>query len=110
MEVKFEEQLPIPENGFFVVMTVVGRTSTSGKYISEVPYSVADYRNQEKKIMKIILPNYPLVEAPNGLPTFFRNVFATSKNWRQIEKPMIFKKDKNYPLYNIGIGYTVTGY
>lgn len=110
VEVKFEEQLSIPENGFFVMMTVVGKTDTRGKYISELPYSIADYRNQSKKIMKIILPNYPLVEAPNGVPTFFRNIFAISKNWRQIEKPMVFKKDKEYPLYNIGIGYTISGY
>ncbi|MGX7667104.1 hypothetical protein [Flavobacterium pedocola] len=110
VEVKFEEQLAIPEKGFFVVMTVIGKTDTRGKYVSELPYSVADYRNQDKKIMKIILPNYPLVKAPNGLPTFFRNLFAASKNWRQIEKPMVFKKDEKYPLYNIGIGYTISGY
>lgn len=110
VEVKFEEQLAIPENGMFVMMTVVGKTDTRGKYVSELPYFVADYRNQGKKTMKIILPNYPLVEAPNGLPTFFRNLFAPSKTWRQIEKPMVFKKDKKYPLYNIGIGYTTVGY
>ncbi|MCG2610753.1 carboxypeptidase-like regulatory domain-containing protein [Flavobacterium sp. SM15] len=110
VEVKFEEKLPIPEKGFFLQMTVVGKTDTQGKYISELPYSVADYRNQGKKIMKIILPNYPLVESPNGTPTFFRNLFAVSQKWRQIEKPMVFKKDKEYPLYNIGIGYTISGY
>ncbi|HSD15176.1 MAG TPA: hypothetical protein VLB74_11045 [Flavobacterium sp.] len=110
VEVKFEEELPIPENGFFVVMTIIGKTNIQGEYVSEVPYSVAEYRSQEKKIMKIILPNYPLVEAPKGKLTLFRHLFANSGSWRQIDKPMVYKKDKKYPLYNIGVGYTITGY
>lgn len=107
-EVKFDETIAVPENGFFAVMTVIGKTDEKGEYLPEMPYGIREVNGEKKKYIKIILPNYPLVEDSKKQLTLFRHVFSESKNWSRIERPMVYKKDKKYPLYNIGIGYTIS--
>ncbi|ESU20121.1 hypothetical protein FCR2A7T_15320 [Flavobacterium cauense R2A-7] len=108
VEVKFEETIVLPENGFFAVMTILGKTNPKGEYVPEMPYGVREINGEKKKFVKIILPNYPLVEDSENQLTLFRHVFNESEKWYRIERPMVYKKDKKYPLYNIGIGYTIS--
>lgn len=108
MEVKFDETIAVPENGFFVIMTVIGKTNAKGEYLSEMPYGIREVNGEKEKFVKIILPNYPLVADSKKQLTLFRHVFNESGNWYRIERPMVYKKDKKYPLYNIGIGYTIS--
>lgn len=108
VEVKFDETIAVPENGFFVVMTVIGKTDEKGEYVPELPFGIREVNGEKKKYIKIILPNYPLVEASKKQMTLFRHVFGASENWSRIERPMVYKKDKKYPMYNIGIGYTIS--
>lgn len=110
IEVAFEENIPIPEQGLFVVMTVLGKTNELGEHVPELPFGIREVHGVKKKFIKIILPNYPLVEASKGVLTLFRHTFNENQQWSRINRPMVYKKDVNYPLYNIGIGYTVTGY
>ncbi len=109
-EVVFEEVIPIPEEGFFIVLTILGKTDAEGLYKPELPFTIRDVHGEKRKFIKIILPNYPLVEAPKGVLTLFRHTFNENQQWSRINRPMVYKKDVKYPLYNIGIGYTVTGY
>ncbi len=108
IEVGFEESIPIPDEGFFVVMTVLGKTDESGQYTPELPFEIREVQGVKKKFIKIILPNYPLVEETKGILTLFRHVFNEDKKWNRINRPMVYKKDKKYPMYNIGVGYTVS--
>lgn len=108
MEVKFDETIVVPENGFFAVMTILGKTNAKDEYVPEMPYGIREVNGEKKKFVKIILPNYPLVEDSKNQLTLFRHVFNESGNWYRIERPMVYKKDKKYPLYNIGIGYTIS--
>lgn len=105
--VEFDETIAVPENGFFALMTVIGKTDEKGEYLPEMPYGIREVNGEKKKYIKIILPNYPLVPDSKKQLTLFRHVFGASENWSRIERPMVYKKDKKYPLYNIGIGYTI---
>lgn len=107
-EVKFEESIALPDEGLFVVMTVIGKTNDKGVYVQELPYGFREVYGEKKKFIKIILPNYPLVEAPKGQLTLFRHVFNVSEKWRRIDRPMVYKKGKEYPFYNIGVGYVIS--
>lgn len=108
VEVQFDETIAVPENGFFVVMTVIGKTNENGEYVPELPFGIREVNGEKKKYIKIILPNYPLVADSKNQLTLFRHVFGASENWSRIERPMVYKKDKKYPMYNIGIGYTIS--
>lgn len=110
VRVDFEEEVEIPEEGIFVVMTIIGKTNKQDIYVPEMPYATVNLPDRTKKIIKIILPNYPLVEAPKGQLTLFRNVFSDIEKWETIKKPMVYKKEKEDSSYNIGIGYTYSGY
>lgn len=108
--IPIEAVIPIPEEGLFVTMTIMGKTDKKDVFQSELPYAIINLHDRKKKIIKIILPNYPLVIAPKGVKTYFRNIFSNEVKWERINRPMIFKDQKEYPIYNIGIGYTFTGY
>ncbi|ESU23262.1 hypothetical protein FEDK69T_14170 [Flavobacterium enshiense DK69] len=108
IEVGFEESIPIPDEGFFVVMTVIGKTDIKGEYVPELPFVVNDRHGEKKKSMKIILPNYPLVELSKRQLMLVRNLFSDTPKWNRIERPMVYKKDKKYPPYTIGIGYVIS--
>lgn len=110
MEVVFEENIPIPDEGLFVVMTIIGKTDEKGVYKPELPFGIREVHGVKKKFIKIILPNYPLVEEPKGTLTLFRYTFSDNKQWNRINRPMVYKKDTDYPMHNIGIGYTILGY
>ena len=108
--VNFEEEIEIPEEGLFMTMTVIGKTNKQGVYVPEMPYAIRELPDRKKKIIKIILPNYALVEAPKGQLTYFRNVFSDITKWERITRPMVYKNEKEYPFLNVGIGYTFSGY
>jgi len=50
------------------------------------------------------------VKDPKGVETWFRNVFSNEVKWERISRPMVYKNEQKHPIYNIGIGYTFTGY
>jgi len=108
--VDFEEEIDMPEEGLFITMTVIGKTNKQGMYVPEMPYAIRELPDRKKKIIKIILPNYALVEAPKGQLTYFRNVFSDITKWERITRPMVYKNEKEYPFLNVGIGYTFSGY
>lgn len=108
--IDFDEDIEIPEEGLFVTMTIIGKTNKHGIYVPEMPYAIRELPDRKKKIMKIILPNYALVEAPKGQLTYFRNVFSGSAKWERITRPMVYKNEKEYPFLNVGIGYSFSGY
>lgn len=108
--VDFEEEIEIPEEGLFLTMTIIGKTNKQGMYVPEMPYAIRELPDRKKKIIKIILPNYALVEAPKGQLTYFRNVFSDITKWERITRPMVYKNEKEYPFLNVGIGYTFSGY
>ncbi|RZK11074.1 MAG: carboxypeptidase-like regulatory domain-containing protein [Flavobacterium sp.] len=108
--VDFEEEIEIPEEGLFITMTIIGKTNKQGNYIPEMPYAIRELPDRKKKVIKIILPNYALVEAPKGQLTYFRNVFSDITKWERITRPMVYKNEKEYPFLNVGIGYTFSGY
>lgn len=110
LTVNFEEEIDIPEEGLFITMTVIGKTNKQGVYVPEMPYAIRELPDRKKKIVKIILPNYALVEAPKGQLTYFRNVFSDITKWERITRPMVYKNEKEYPFLNVGIGYTFSGY
>ncbi len=110
MIINIAEIIPIPEEGLFVTMTIMGKTNKKDVFQTELPYAVMNLQDRKKKIVKIILPNYPLVKAPKGVETWFRNVFSNEVKWERINRPMVYKNEQEYPIYNIGIGYTFTGY
>lgn len=108
--VDFEEEIEIPEEGLFITMTIIGKTNKQGMYVPEMPYAIRELPDRKKKVIKIILPNYALVEAPKGQLTYFRNVFSDITKWERITRPMVYKNEKEYPFLNVGIGYTFSGY
>ncbi|WP_313806495.1 hypothetical protein [Flavobacterium sp.] len=110
IDIDFQQKVPIPEEGLFVVLTVLGKTDEAGVYVPELPYNIREVQGVKRKFIKIILPNYPLVEAPKGALTLFRHVFDDNKKWHRINRPMVYKRGEEYPNYNIGIGYAITGY
>ena len=106
--IDFEEEIEIPEEGLFITMTIIGKTNKQGIYQPEMPYVIQEF--DRKKKVKIILPNYALVEAPKGQLTLYRNVFSDNSKWQKITRPMVFKKEHENTFYNVGIGYTFSGY
>jgi len=108
--IDFEEEIEIPEDGLFITMTIIGKTNNQGIYVPEMPYAICELPDRKKKIIKIILPNYALVEASKGQLTYFRNVFSDITKWERITRPMVYKNEKEYPFLNVGIGYTFSGY
>lgn len=110
MTVDFEEEIEMPDEGLFVTMTIIGRTNKQGIYEPEMPYAIQELPDRKKRVIKIILPNYALVEAPKGQLTYFRNVFSDIEKWERITRPMVYKNEKEYPFLNVGIGYTFSGY
>lgn len=108
--VDFDEEIEIPEEGLFLTMTIIGKTNRQGMYVPEMPYAIRELPDRKKKAIKIILPNYALVEAPKGQLTYFRNVFSDITKWERITRPMVYKNEKEYPFLNVGIGYTFSGY
>ena len=78
--------------------------------LSEIPYDENYVNGTKKKFLKLILPDYPLVENPQGVLTFFRYQFSENNNWERIKKPMIYSKNKDYPFFNIGFGYSIIQY
>lgn len=108
--VDFDEEIEIPEEGLFLTMTIIGKTNMQGIHVPEMPYAIKELPDRKKKTLKIILPNYALVEAPKGQLTYFRNVFSDITKWERITRPMVYKNEKEYPFLNVGIGYTFSGY
>jgi hypothetical protein len=109
-ELLLKEQIEIPKGGFFIVYTILGRVDENENYISEIPYDENYVNGTKKKFLKLILPDYPLVEDPQGVLTFFRYQFSENNNWERIKKPMIYSKNKDYPFFNIGFGYSIIQY
>jgi len=103
---KFEKSIKIPENGLFVVVTFIGKVNENNLLIAEMPYDI-HIKYPDKKFIKWILPNIPITAREKNTNTFFRFDYETESNWKQIEKPIIYDKNKEYPIFDIGIGYKI---
>lgn len=102
----FEKNIRIPVEGLFVSVTFIGKVNYKNELIIEMPYDINE-KYPDGKFTKYILPNIPIISRQNDTKTFFRFDYETEVNWKQIEKPMIYDKNKEYPIYDIGIGYKI---
>ncbi|CAH0336183.1 hypothetical protein FVB9288_01858 [Flavobacterium sp. CECT 9288] len=102
----FEKNIKIPEEGLFVAITFIGKVDENNSLIIEMPYDV-NKKFADKKFIKWILPNIPIIEKQNDTKTFYRFDYEKDSKWRQIEKPIIYSKNKEYPIFDIGIGYKI---
>lgn len=102
----FEKSIKIPENGLFIVVTFIGKVDENNLLITEMPYDIKK-KYPDGKFIKWILPNIPISTRQNDNKTFFRFDSETQSNWKQIEKPNNYDKNKEYPIFEIGIGYKI---
>lgn len=102
----FEKSIKIPENGLFIVVTFIGKVDENNLLITEMPYDIKK-KYPDGKFIKWILPNIPISKRQNDNKTFFRFDSETQSNWKQIEKPNNYDKNKEYPIFEIGIGYKI---
>lgn len=102
----FEKSIKIPEKGLFVVVTFIGKVDENNLLIAEMPYDI-NLKYPDKKFIKWILPNIPITAREKNTKTFFRFDYETESNWKQFEKPIIYDKNKEYPIFDIGIGYKI---
>lgn len=102
----FEKNIKIPDNGLFVVVTFIGKVDENNLLIAEMPYDI-NKKYPDGKFIKWILPNIPISTRQNDNKTFFRFDYETKSNWKQIEKPNIYNKNKEYAIFDIGIGYKI---
>ncbi|CAM3588343.1 hypothetical protein FLGE108171_04495 [Flavobacterium gelidilacus] len=105
-KLSLDEEIKIPTEGLFTLMTIYGKVDESDNLIIDTPYDLNIIDGEEKKFLKLILPDFPIVESPKGNLTYFRHVFTIDQKWYRIAKPMLYDKDKEYPFFNIGLGYT----
>jgi len=106
-ELLLNESIELPEEGLFVGLTILGKIDAAGDFIIELPYDENYVDGTTKKFAKLILPDYPLVESPNGVLTYYKFLYSEKKEWYRINKPMIYSKNKDYPFFNIGFGYKI---
>ena len=102
----FEKNIRIPKDGLFVAVTFIGKVDDNNELIIEMPYST-NLKHPDIKFIKYILPNIPIISTQNDTKTFLKYDYATEINWKQIEKPIIYFKDKKYPIFDVGIGYII---
>ncbi|MCK8143401.1 carboxypeptidase-like regulatory domain-containing protein [Flavobacterium sp. I-SCBP12n] len=102
----FEKNIKIPENGLFVVLTFIGKVDENNLLITEMPYDI-NKKFPDRKFIKWILPNIPITASDKNSNTFFRFDYGTESNWKQIEKPINYDNNKEYPIFDIGIGYKI---
>jgi hypothetical protein len=102
----FEKNIKIPENGLFVVVTFIGKVDENNFLNIEMPYDI-NTKFPDAKFIKWILPNIPIVERQNDTKTLYRFDYEKESNWKQIEKPSIYFKNKEYPIFDVGIGYKI---
>lgn len=109
-EIMLTEELPVEENGMFVMITVLGKANPDGSLRSELGYLTSV--NPDGSIQKwpqYCQPNFPLVERPKGVLTFVREPFSNNSSWQTINEPHLHAI-KKYPDFNIGFGYTTATY
>ena len=102
----FEKNIKIPENGLFVVVTFIGKVDENNFLNIEMPYD-SNTKYPDAKFIKWILPNMPIIERQNDTKTLYRFDYEEESNWKQIEKPRIYFKEKEYPIFDVGIGYKI---
>jgi hypothetical protein len=109
-DITLDREIPVPAEGFFVRLTILGNADENGKLMSEFPYVILTNTNGSKDFRnKSIQPNFSLVEKPKGVETFVKWGFRNDC-WEQIEKPLLVDPDKKYNGFNIGFGYTLVLY
>lgn len=102
----FEKKIRIPENGLYVAVTFIGTVDANNLLVVEMPYDI-NLKYPNKKFIKYILPNIPIIDRQNDTKTFFKFDYDKSAKWNQIEKPIIYNKNKIYPIFDVGIGYKI---
>lgn len=109
-EIKLDNEIPLPLEGCFVKLTIIGSADDNGRLISEVPYNFSIAKDGTRMpVKKQIQPNFPVLEKPKGPETFVRSSFIDTP-WMQIDRPLVFNPDKKYKGFNIGFGYALQIY
>lgn len=104
------EELPLPAEGLFVQLTMLGKADENGNLINELPYTNIDRNGKTTaKFFKWMQPNFPIVVRPKGTLTFVKFAFIENSSWQTINEPALHEY-KKYPDFNIGFGYTTVSY
>lgn len=107
VEIVLDEPLSIPENGFFVQITILGKADNSNKLILEMPYHTQNVNGKEMNFIKLMKPYFPLVKEQKGVTTFIKiRADLEQAKWNRINWPVIDNSIIDNPVYNIGFGYT----
>lgn len=104
---EFTEDIEIPENGLYIGVTFIGSVDESNSLIFEMPYSINSKYEKDLKFIKWLLPNIPIIERKSGMKTMYRFNYEKEPIWKQIEKPTIYFRNKEYPIFDVSIGYKV---
>lgn len=104
---EFKEEIEIPENGLYIGVTFIGSVDESNNLIFEMPYSINSKYEKDLKFIKWLLPNIPIIERKSDTKTMYRFNNEKEPIWKQIEKPTIYFRNKEYPIFDVGIGYKI---
>lgn len=107
---KMNDRIDIPENGMFLILTILGNANENNDLMLELPYNIVYNNGKAFKHLKLILPDFPLVELKDSITTYFRYPFVDKSEWKSISQPMFYSLNKTYPIFNIGLGYKVGFY
>jgi len=124
---KLVNDLKIPEEGFFIVITLIGKLDKRGDLFVEYPYVEKQIDFNTVKILKSQPYAIPLLSSNNGVPTFIRNFFNKTGVWFAISPPVVrpkefyfmtekekeeyvFEEKNKQKEYTVGIGYEIIIY
>lgn len=106
-----DEDIFIPESGFFVSLQVLGYTDDKGKLLSNKKYK--EIKSNDGSIIKIPTNFRPLLPFTDKIPqskTFVKRVFINGNQWTRFEKGSNFQStllQSGHNNYGIGLIYNV---
>ena len=107
-----EEDIFIPNSGFFVSLQVLGYTDDNGKLLSNKKYK--EIKSNDGGVIKIPTNFRPLLPFTNKIPenrTYVKRVFVNENKWTRFEKGSNFQSTLlQSGLKNYGIGLTYNVY
>ena len=105
-----EEDLFIPETGFFVSIQVLGYTDDNGKLLPNKKYKEIKSKRGTVKIPTNFRPLLPFTDEINAHNTFIKRVFISGNNWVQFKKGNGIESSllrTNLNNYGVGINFNV---
>lgn len=106
-----DEDIFIPESGFFVSLQVLGYTDEKGKLLSNKKYK--EIKSNDGSIIKIptnFRPLLPFTDKITQSRTFVKRVFINGNAWTRFEKGGAFQStllQSGHNNYGIGLTYNV---